>query len=141
MMKKLLYIPLFLLFLFCVGCTQNNGEIGNLFGFWRVTGEGISTNSGEEIIWAFQNDILEITVNKPHHDASKTYGTYTDTDDALRIDFTHWKGLTDKEYLYHMPAQLGLPENEPFVMRVAKREGNEMTLTYEGRTFNLKKIY
>lgn len=140
-MKKLIYIPLLMLVLLCGGCTQNNGDIGNLFGFWRVTGDGIALTDDEEAIWAFQNDILEITIQSPHHVASKTYGTYTDNDNYLRIDFTHWKGVPNGGYLYRMPAQLGLPGNEPFVMEVTKRGGGEMTLTYEGRTFKLKKIY
>lgn len=140
MMKKLIYSPLLLLLLLCMGCTQNNGDIGELYGFWRLTEEGGST-ADEEILWAFQNDILEITVNGPHQSATKTYGTYTDNGDAMRIDFTHWKEMGDRGYLYQMPAQLGLPENEPFVMQVVKRGGDAMTLQYEGRTFKLKKVY
>lgn len=140
-MKKIIFVPLLMLLLLCTGCTQNNGDIGDLFGFWRLTEEGNTSLGDDEIVWAFQNNILEITVNTPHHVGTKTYGTYTDNNDALRIDFTHWKGLDEGAHLYMMPALLDLPGDEPFVMQVIKRGAESMTLQYEGRTFKLKKVF
>lgn len=140
-MKKYIYGTLVILCILCTSCTQNNGDIGDLYGYWRVTEEDNPTISDDDILWAFQNNILEITINTSHHQADKTYGTYTDVNDALRIDFTHWKDMGDRSYLYMMPSQLGLPADEPFVMDVVQRGGNTIVLKYEGRVFKLKKVY
>ncbi len=138
-MKRIQYIAWLALLFIATGCTQNNGDIGELYGFWRVTEKDAPAE--DQIIWAFQNDILEITVNLPHHEAIKSYGTYTCTDKDLRIDFTHWQVAGDNAYLYTIPKELGLPGDAPFIMQIVERGGGSMTLEYEGRIFNLKKVY
>ena len=75
-----------------VGCTRHNGDIGELFGSWRVTDitiddEPMSDYSGS-LYFAFQSSVFSMTyINEETHVRTATYASWEYQDDDLLIDF------------------------------------------------------
>ncbi|MCM1291202.1 MAG: lipocalin-like domain-containing protein [Prevotella sp.] len=128
MMKtKHLYIISFILITILtgsLGCTQNNGHIGPIFGRWNL--KSIETVNYTEIkwendiFWAFQNDVIQISHIFPEEQGFTTYGSFRLMDDTLFLDFS------DPRYpiynLLKLPSQCQL--------QVLKLTGNTLVLQY-----------
>lgn len=136
-----------LLFLVCVmsavlsSCTHNNGDIGPLFGTWRLDAISIDTTGDDgapacrtedvgDVFWAFQNHVVEIERVYPYHQTDTRVGTWQRPDDAsIVINFDNSE--TDPAFAerYIMLPGIYLPEHGA-VMSVKKLDRNKMTLVY-----------
>lgn len=145
-MKKILLMILPLLCMTLAGCTENNGDIGSLFGFWRLTALEIDGEPDPDIhpgeyVWAFQGHVLEITINGNHHDSDRFYGSFADHGNELELDFTHWQTSEDFSFQYHMPPAMKLPDDAPVTLQIQSRSDSHMTLVYGSQTYRLTKAY
>lgn len=151
-MKKSLFsvVAIFVLFLIS-GCTQNHGDIGPLFGFWRLTGLTCNGDpvdgyeSGDEI-WSFQNNIIFIQTLGEAHGYEERAGTWSRRDNILELDFTHWQGQGDMEYYYRAPAILRFSADEVNPLTIEALTSKEMSLKLIGAdgslmSYTLKKVY
>lgn len=90
-----------ILFLVCIatlfgGCTRNNGDIGDLFGIWRLEsitadGEEIEFLEGETraLTWSFQSHIILIRTIYDYNESGGFFGTWTKENSVLILNFTH----------------------------------------------------
>jgi len=141
MMKisRLGFMPLFCLMLLLSGCTSNNGDIGPLFGKWKLRSidyDGVTPPGpyADNIFWNFQNDVVSIQLVEPYSEAWSIYGNWHLADDTLSLDFTD-QGESPAPVLM-------LPDVSR--LQVLKITGSEMTLLYRptedtGITYYLKK--
>ena len=89
-------ISIILLALSLNACTHNNGDIGDLFGTWKlqsitINGESDSTYQSN-VLWKFQSSIISmVKVDDTTHSKAESWGTwsYSNDDTQLVLDFTH----------------------------------------------------
>ena len=83
-------LPLLVLLCLC-GCTHNNGDIGPLFGKWKVT--SISSSGVElppyegNLFWNFQNTTVGVIMTHGDNSYNDVYGNFRLTDNTLTLDF------------------------------------------------------
>lgn len=118
-----------------VSCTQNNGDIGDWFGEWKLASIEIDGEEDEaytgDVLWRFQNNIVEmVVVNPVGHSHDEHYGTWSSDDKELTLNFTHSDNLnaagTGK---YAPPAQTYLP-SDIVSLKVLKLSSREILLEY-----------
>ena len=88
-MKGSVIIVLWLL-LGAVGCTQNDGHIGDWFGMWQVErididGEKSGDYAGN-VILKFQGSVMESCVLQPYHEQVSYFANCRIEPDALIVD-------------------------------------------------------
>ncbi len=133
-MKGYRIISAIVLAVLFAGCTQNHGYIGRLFGSWflynmTVDGETPAAFDEAELFWGFQSDLIMITKKRPHHNVSKSYGTWTETESTLTLNFTHSDPAHPAgTHGYETPAVLGFGHEEPVQLTYIEKEDNTMTL-------------
>ncbi|MBO5029269.1 MAG: lipocalin-like domain-containing protein [Muribaculaceae bacterium] len=124
------------------GCTHNNGDIGPLFGNWKlvsVTGdtEGHEVPQGCSVDWNFQNSTIHMSMTLSGHRMDNRFGNYRLDDNTLFLDFPD----TDTQYgepLLGLPAQCEL--------QVLRLDGHRLQLLYvptpesQGTTFTFRKF-
>lgn len=93
-MKRLSYIFLLAAALLLGACTQNNGQIGPWFGTWRLDRIDIDGNADKaypgNVIWKFHSDIVAIiAVDDIEHDAIPAWGTWSEENGVLTLNFTY----------------------------------------------------
>lgn len=105
--------------LLCIaGCTHNDGDIGPLFGRWKLakmTADGVPltiTDAADgplSYYWAFQGKIMWIMATYPHNDYINHKALWSRNGDKLVIDFTN----SNNGYIgeFDPPAELHLVEN------------------------------
>lgn len=137
--------------LMMAGCTTNDGDIGFIGGNWRLDTISIDgmedTSYSSNITWAFQSNIIEMSVTGPHHSRDNHFGTWSFTDGILTLDFSH----SDNDHPqgtgeYAIPPQLHLPGGTKVPLHLDSMKGDKMTLSGIGNdnkeiTFHLSKIY
>lgn len=149
-MKKIIFI---LLIAVTMGsCRVNNGDIGDFFGSWLLYSMTVDGNEApgfnpEETFWEFQNNIIEISRVDERFDKSGRWGTWSETDSDLLLDFTH----SDDKYapgtdIYQAPEWLYMPANEVIVLHFTERKATRMKLGWtdrEGRliSYALRKLW
>lgn len=149
-MRKLLCISTLVIML--CACRVNNGDIGDFFGSWllysiTIDGEDAPGFNPEETYWEFQNNIIEISRVDDRLHKQGRWGTWTDSDDRLLLDFTHG----DDDYapgtdFYQAPEWIYMPANQIIDLHFVERKSNRMTLDridHEGKhiTYALRKIW
>lgn len=96
-----------------VGCTRNNGDIGVWFGTWKLESMSNKGNIGNSpaIIWKFQNHVIEMQeVWEGNHDSVDHFGSWTQVDDHLILDFGHSDNLFPAgSWKYTPPAVTEIP--------------------------------
>ncbi len=136
--------------LFLIGCTRNDGDIGDLFGRWRLeslTVDGIQEELYDEetllYSWSFQSSLLFIQVIQPYYSYYNVKGTWEREDNILRINF----GYTgdDGEMYYAPPENLHL-ERGVNDMKILRLTSGELILERSGENdvkyvYRLKKAY
>ena len=88
------------------GCTHNDGDIGELFGWWtldRMTADGVDQNLLDEHVllytFTFQTSIVQLQQTLDHADFYRVKGTWERDDDMLLLNFGH----TDTAGGYYTP--------------------------------------
>ena len=81
------YYSLFFLILFC-SCTQNNGNIGPIFGQWQLTqiDKEDETSEIKAIFYSFQNNIIQTLKVSSTPDYEQAFGLFTINKDSLFIE-------------------------------------------------------
>lgn len=149
-MKKLIFLAILLPLL--SSCTQNDGHIGHLFGFWQI--ESIEVDGdpepgyGQNLFVSFQNDIVMFqTMYTDVHEWAEYYGTFKEQDDGISLNFTYkMDGMESGTGVYSLPPQLHLKAPGEYLLRYVENGSKNMTLqtvNAEGQTLRyvLKKVY
>lgn len=123
-MKQLKYLCLFLLVMTLSACTHNDGDIGNIFGQWKLvamTTDGVDNPDYKgNVFWSFQNTTIEIKeVNEPG-EVYQSFGNFKEMDNTLFLDFADDK--------YPPRPIVGLPAQSE--LQIIKLTGGEMILSY-----------
>ncbi len=137
-MKLIRYIFLiFAIGLLSSGCTQNNGDIGDLFGNWRldsVTAEGLELElyDGEIKVytWAFQSGIIRIQKIYSNMDHLDYLGTWQRDDDELTLNFTHHADYGDENFT--PPEELHLVAHGITRLDILQLNSSKMCVGYRG---------
>ncbi len=115
------------------GCTQNNGNIGDLFGEWRLEelkadGKPQKLYDDEVLLytWEFQNSLVFIQTIMPHQDYRTSRGTWTREGDILAIDFSH----RDNDGPYLAPEALHLENGGVTPLHVITLDGKNLRAEY-----------
>lgn len=114
-MKRFSYILLLAAALMLGGCTRNNGHIGAWFGTWRLTAIDIDGQPDEaypgNVVWKFHSDIVSImTVDDIEHEAIPAWGTWSEADGALTLNFSYSDDANPNEWdKYTPPASTHIP--------------------------------
>lgn len=124
-------------------CTHNNGDIGDLFGNWRLdrlTADGVEmplydgTDDAPVLYtWAFQSSIIRITAIYPHSLYSDFWGTWKEDADVLELNFTY-----DSTDANHVPPVALHIDDGITVLTKDRFDSNKMELSYvssEGTTY------
>lgn len=149
MMKKALMIFAVL----CLGaCQMNDGGIGDYFGSWllhsmTVDGTEDPEFDPETTFWEFQNNIIEISQVSRLYEKTGRWGTWSEEDGKLLLDFTHHEnGIEPGSAHYQAPEWLHFTPNEILSLDFVSRSSKNMTLSWsdpEGRkiVYSLRKIW
>jgi len=137
-MKLSIYIFLiFAIGLLSSGCTRNNGDIGDLFGNWRldsVTADDIELElyDGEIKVytWAFQSGIIRIQRIYSNMDHLDYLGTWQRDDDELLLDFTHHADYGDENFT--PPEELHLVPHGITRLDILLLKSGKMCVGYRG---------
>lgn len=73
-------------------CTQNDGDIGPLFGLWSLSGFSEDDMQAPEVICEghslrFQSDLVQYIENLPYHDSRMFMGMWQIHEDSLVMRF------------------------------------------------------
>lgn len=146
MVRNTLYIIIVLVGLLCSGC-QNNGNIGTMFGSWRLDEMTVNgdVGIGQEItntVFSFQNNIVAVTSQYDDYMSNlEVYGTWLwYNEDTLMFSFQNYENPANNV----APYWIGFTTDEVMTMRVTDRTSRTMTLhwEYDGNeyVYKLKKI-
>lgn len=112
-MKRYIYTILALVAIVCTSsCTQNNGNIGDLFGSWvleEVTIDGTPADMAEDTptVFSFQSNVVRVTYYDDEYYHFNYLGTWTRSDNTLDFNFTHHSNQTEPgEEHYSAPTWL-----------------------------------
>lgn len=149
-MRRLFSIlPVITIAVLSVGCTHNNGDIGDWFGTWRLEAIAVdgAPDAGYEcdVLWKFQNNIIEmVRVNDVDHSYDQRFGTWSRSGNILVLNFGHHDNVygpgegryAPLEGLYLQPGEteLNILELSGSELRLSYRDSEEVTVIY-----NLKK--
>lgn len=120
-------------------CTHNDGDIGNLFGTWRVdsfTIDGVAQENDQisNTTFSFQNNIVAITLVKDAYLTYNTrYGTWSESDGYFTLNFTNTSDLHTSPVgngVYGAPEWLDMVSDEPMVMQKYDTAKNAFTLVW-----------
>lgn len=128
------------------GCTQNDGDIGPWFGTWRL--EQILVDGADDeaynhdIIWKFQSDVISmVVVDDATHTAASTWGTWSEADNTLTLNFSYSDTANPAgSFKYSPPAATHLPPGISRLSIISLSKG-EITLGYidqQGVTYTYK---
>lgn len=130
------FIVLAVVFL-AAGCTRNNGDIGDLFGDWRLEtltadGEELQLYDGDTKVytWAFQSGIIRIQEIRAYMDYSDYLGTWSREDDELILDFTHQADYGDDNFT--PPAALHLVAHGVTRLEIIRLDSRKLQVGYQG---------
>ena len=144
------FIVLLIIALTFNACTHNNGDIGELFGTWKlqsITIDGeIDSSYDNNVLWKFQSSIMSmIRANDSTHNRLETWGTwsYANDDTQLELNFTHTDNDNPKpgSTKYSPLPETYLPKATIFTLDIIKLNNNEMILVYhsiDGKEYRYK---
>lgn len=136
------------------GCVTNNGDIGDYYGTWaldEITVDGTRNDSwnadGTWTNWSFQNNIICIARFNDLGDKTEAWGTWSEQDGKLLLDYTHRENGTEYQpYPYVAPRWIFFRPDAVNVMKIDSRNGRKMVLSATGEdgatiTYSLRKTY
>ena len=144
------FIVLLIIALTFNACTHNNGDIGELFGTWKlqsITIEGeIDSSYDNNVLWKFQSSIMSmIRANDSTHNRLETWGTwsYANDDTQLELNFTHTDNDNPKpgSTKYSPLPETYLPKATISTLDIIKLNNSEMILLYhsiDGKEYRYK---
>ncbi len=116
------------------GCTRNDGDIGDLFGWWTLdtlTADGAEQDllSDEVLLYtfSFQTDIVQIQQTFPHADFMRWKGMWSRDEETLYLDFGH---TDDAGGYYEPPVELHLIRGTT-PLSILTLNGKRMHLRYK----------
>ena len=143
------FIALLIIALTFNACTHNNGDIGDLFGTWKLQSITINGETDAEyhnnVLWKFQASIISmVRADDNTHDKFESWGTwsYANDDSQIVMNFTH----TDNDNVkpgsakYSPLPETHLPGGTSFTLDIKKLNGSEMTLCYTSNE-GIKYVY
>ena len=136
------------------GCTQNDGDIGPWFGYWRLekmTCDGdevelYGDNGIKLIYWAFQGEILRISVLYDHNSNEASYAGWKADKNTLTIDFSPALDPVDNPGVYYPPVILNFYPGQIYELDINEITGSKLSLSYHDNDgshykYFLKKAY
>lgn len=150
-MKRITYILIILAAVLTSAC-QNNGDIGDLFGSWRVDSYTIDGQLQEgrptQTVFSFQSITVNVSlITDEYGGAWQRFGTWTETDSEFIFDFTHHdNNNAPGTGMYQAPEWLNFTSDAPMVLHKDQRSSRDMTLSFsdlDGRhhVYVLKKTW
>ncbi|MGN0223591.1 MAG: hypothetical protein ACI4AM_06160 [Muribaculaceae bacterium] len=150
-MKRLTYILIILTAALATAC-QNNGDIGDLYGSWRVDSYTIDGNLQEgrptQTVFSFQSTVVNVSLITDEYGGYwQRFGTWSETDTEFIFDFTHHDNKNAPGTgMYEAPEWLNFTSDAPMVLHKDQRSSREMTLSFsdlQGRrhVYVLKKTW
>lgn len=143
MTRNILAGTICLLLMLLTGACQNNGDIGYLYGTWRIESMTLNGEPQPELaaqtLISFQSDIIEV---QRIIDSDGTYanyfGTWSEEGDKMTVDFTHHAD----DYDFPAPEWLGWNSRYPITLIVTDRTSRSMTwqLQMDGGPANVYKL-
>ena len=134
-------IALIIIALSLNACTHNNGDIGDLFGTWKL--ESITINGemdasyakSSNVIWKFQASVMSmIRTNDTTHDRSESWGTwsYANNETQLVLNFTHTDNNNTQpgSAKYSPLIETHLPKATISTLDIKELNGKKMILIY-----------
>ena len=145
-MKKVSIFIVLLMSLAMAGC-QNNGNIGWLFGVWRInsyTVDGVEQTDPliSRSTIAFQGEIVEIVAVVDDYQSRITRnGTWHEDGNDFTLNFTHSDDMRPAGTgVYEAPGWLGMTSDFPMQMTISDQTSDRFTLTWEDGD-GLVKVY
>ncbi len=118
-------------------CTRNDGDIGPLFGAWRLDSASrdnveLQLPVGKYTTWSFQNSILMVQLIDAAHYAETKVGTFSrPAEGKMRIDFDNSAdGVESGTGPYAAPSWMGFPAKGIFDLEIAELNGKKMVLIW-----------
>ena len=146
-MKKLIYIALTIITVTLTSCMQNGGNIGHLYGQWRleeVKHDNITT-ACDTVFFSFQSDVFQIRkIIYNSYDYSVFMGLYEHQEDVIKFNiYNH----NSKEILSEDDKQVALSDISSLyidtlfpLFKVVALDNRHMTLEYNDNRYYLKKL-
>lgn len=135
-MKSLYKISIFLLFaILTSSCLHNNGDIGNLFGKWKLI--SIETDDEtlvfDDIYVNFQNQVFSIQeIYSDNHMVTDIYSSYQNINDTIYVWDFYFKGTNN-----HLPEKIMMKEKDSFYIR--ENSNKSLILKNENHIWNFRK--
>lgn len=150
---RIIYILfLFIAMLLSTGCARNDGDIGDLFGRWKV--EALQADGQDQVLydddvlmycWSFQGSLVWIQTLHPHHDFVNVKGMWNRDAHLLSLDFSFTGD--DGDVFYRPPEPLHLVNDGITALNIESLTSSRMHVWYESSTdgvrydYHLKKYY
>ncbi len=128
-------------------CMHNNGDIGPLFGYWRLDEitvndqpENLYDNTGVDLYaFAFQSNVMYIQTVYPHLDYDRAFGTWTLDGDVMTW---HFRWTDDGNYSnYTEPEELMLDPTGLTTLHVIRLTSKHLDVEYTDTDGNLIRYY
>lgn len=150
-MRTKIILTIISLLILSTGCTRNNGDIGELFGRWRMEslqadGEEVELYDAENLLytWSFQSSLMFITVIQPYDSYYNVKGTWSMEGDEMLLNFSY-TGNDGQKY-YDPPENLHLTRGGVTRLHVNRLTSGAMELEQTASdgvryVYHLKKAY
>lgn len=110
-----------------IGCTHNDGDIGDYFGTWKleeISVDGIEdAGYGKDIFWQFQSTVFCMRKVYENHGQENRWGTWYQDSGSLYVDFSHREDGEDEtgKYSPFPVTRLAAGLNRLEIMHLSKR--------------------
>ena len=146
-MKKLIYIALTIITVTLTSCMQNGGNIGYLYGQWRLEEvvHDNDTTACDTVFFSFQSDVFQIRkIIYDTYDYSVFMGLYQHQDDVIKFNiYNH----NSKEILSDEDKQIALSDISSLyidtlfpLFNIIELDNRYMTLEYNDNLYYFKKL-
>lgn len=131
-------------------CTHNNGNIGELFGTWKLQSISIDGETDTSyicnVLWKFQSSVMcMVRANDDTHNKFESWGTwsYANDDTQLELNFTHTDNDNPNQgsMKYSPLPETYLPKATISTLDITMLNGSEMILVYhsiDGKEYRYK---
>lgn len=118
-----------------LSCTHNNGDIGPLFGQWKLTSILINgkpdRDYDENIFFAFQNDVTNMRMVYDHNETYERYGRWEQNGDILLMIYDDPNHIPFSETYFNAGVNTCKIVTLNSKELILKRETDNNTYTYK----------